>query len=116
MLNIFRITCKTDGSSGYATTQTPFPRSSLTRPVQYDPLVQPALLRHEITPTEASQLTIASARYNSARVLAGHDDRVLVIVGPCSIHSPEQALEYAKLLKDKIPTWDNLIIIMRSYL
>ncbi|KAN0079981.1 hypothetical protein V8E55_009547 [Tylopilus felleus] len=86
------------------------------RVIGYDPLVQPALLRHEITPTEASQLTIASARYNSARVLAGHDDRVLVIVGPCSIHSPEQALEYAKLLKDKIPTWDNLIIIMRSYL
>ena len=83
---------------------------------QYDPLVQPALLRHEITPTNASQLTIASARYNSARTLAGQDDRVLVIVGPCSIHSPEQAIEYAKLLKAKIPTWGNLLIVMRAYL
>jgi len=83
---------------------------------QYDPLVQPALLRHEITPTEASRLTIASARYNSARVLAGQDERVLVIVGPCSIHSPEQAIDYAKLLKAKIPTWSNLLIVMRAYL
>ncbi|EIW76709.1 3-deoxy-7-phosphoheptulonate synthase [Coniophora puteana RWD-64-598 SS2] len=85
------------------------------RVIGYDPLIQPALLRHEITPTEASQLTIASARYNSARVLAGQDDRVIVIVGPCSIHSPEQAVEYAKLLKAKMPNWNNLLIIMRAY-
>jgi len=85
------------------------------RVIGYDPLVQPALLRHDITPTENSRLTIASARYNSARVLAGQDDRVLVIVGPCSIHSPEQAIEYAKLLKAKIPAWDNLLIVMRAY-
>ncbi|KAF9219334.1 3-deoxy-7-phosphoheptulonate synthase [Gyrodon lividus] len=85
------------------------------RVMGYDPLVQPALLRHEITPSENSRLTIASARYNSARVLAGQDDRVLVIVGPCSIHSPEQAVEYAKLLRAKIPTWENLLIVMRAY-
>jgi len=41
---------------------------------------------------------------------------VLVIVGPCSIHSPEQALDYAKLLKEKIPSWPNLLVIMRAYL
>jgi 3-deoxy-7-phosphoheptulonate synthase len=78
--------------------------------------VQPALLRHEIVSTPNSQKTIASARYNAARIVAGHDDRVLVIVGPCSIHSPEQALEYASLLKAKIPEWSNLLIIMRAYL
>ncbi|KAG6370715.1 3-deoxy-7-phosphoheptulonate synthase [Boletus reticuloceps] len=105
-------------------TVTPFPEDDKQlrqymqdrRVIGYDPLVQPALLRHEITPTEASRLTIASARYNSARVLAGQDERVLVIVGPCSIHSPEQAIEYAKLLKSKIPTWENLLIVMRAYL
>jgi phospho-2-dehydro-3-deoxyheptonate aldolase len=64
----------------------------------------------------AAQRTIASARYEAAEILAGRDDRVLVIVGPCSIHSPEQALEYAKLLKAKIPEWNNLLIVMRSYL
>ncbi|KAI0255506.1 hypothetical protein BJV78DRAFT_1273479 [Lactifluus subvellereus] len=77
---------------------------------------QPALLRHEIQSTRESQHTIASARYNAARVLAGHDDRVLVTVGPCSIHSPQQALDYAHLLKEKISSWPNLLIITRAYL
>ena len=85
------------------------------RVIGYDPLIQPALLRHEITPSDVSQLTIASARYNAARILAGQDDRVIVIVGPCSIHSPSQAVEYAKLLKAKIPNWNNLLIVMRAY-
>ncbi|KAI6147903.1 3-deoxy-7-phosphoheptulonate synthase [Pisolithus tinctorius] len=85
------------------------------RVIGYDPLVQPALLLHEITPSETSEMTIASARYQAARIVAGQDDRVLVIVGPCSIHSTEQAIEYARLLRDKIPTWDNLLIIMRAY-
>lgn len=84
--------------------------------VQYDPLVQPQLLRHEIKLSPESQKTIASARYAAARILAGQDDRVLVIVGPCSIHSPSQAIEYATLLKSKMPEWSNLHIIMRAYL
>lgn len=84
--------------------------------VQYDPLVQPALLRHEIRSSPDSQATIASARFTAARILAGQDDRVLVIVGPCSIHSPAQAIEYASLLKSKMPVWQNLHIIMRVYL
>jgi len=83
---------------------------------QYDPLVQPALLRHEITSTTNAKKTIASARYSAARILAGQDDRVLVVVGPCSIHSPEQALEYARLLKAKMVDWPHLLIIMRAYL
>ena len=84
--------------------------------VQYDPPVQPALLRSEIQATPLSHATIASARFAAARIIAGQDDRVLVIVGPCSIHSPEQALAYARLLKDKLSSWPNLHIIMRSYL
>ncbi|KAG1851883.1 3-deoxy-7-phosphoheptulonate synthase [Suillus subalutaceus] len=86
------------------------------RVIGYDPLVQPALLRHEIQPTSASQLTIAAARYNAARIVAGQDDRVLVIVGPCSIHCADQAIEYANLLRSKMPSWDNLLIVMRAYL
>lgn len=85
------------------------------RVMAYDPLVQPALLRHEIVSSAASQRIIASARYSAAKILAGRDDRVLVIVGPCSIHSPTLAVEYAKLLKAKIPTWPNLLIVMRAY-
>ncbi|KAH8112118.1 3-deoxy-7-phosphoheptulonate synthase [Phellopilus nigrolimitatus] len=83
--------------------------------VQYDPLIQPALIRHEIVSSPAAQSTIARARYASSRIIAGEDDRVIVIVGPCSIHSPEQAIEYAKMLKEDIPKWDGLLIIMRSY-
>ena len=83
---------------------------------QYDPLVQPALLRHEIISSCNAQKTIASARYNAARIVAGYDVRVLVIVGPCSIHCPAQALEYANLLKSKLADWPNLLIIMRAYL
>ncbi|KAF8885665.1 3-deoxy-7-phosphoheptulonate synthase [Infundibulicybe gibba] len=85
------------------------------RVIGYDPLVQPALLRHEIISSASSQKTVASARYNAARIVAGHDDRLLVIVGPCSIHSPEQAMEYARLLKAKMSEWPNLLIIMRAY-
>ncbi|KAA1474070.1 3-deoxy-7-phosphoheptulonate synthase [Dentipellis sp. KUC8613] len=106
--------------------QTPFPDldddQEITKYIQdrrvigYDPLVQPALLRHEIQSTQASQRTIAHARFNAAQILAGKDDRVLVIVGPCSIHSTQQAIEYAKLLKAKLADWPNLLIVMRAYL
>jgi len=87
-----------------------------THPSQYDPLIQPALLRQEVVSSPAAKRTIATARYTAARILAGQDDRVLVIVGPCSIHSPEQAIEYAKLLKAKMGDWPNLCIVMRAYL
>lgn len=84
--------------------------------IQYDPLVQPALLRDEIRASPQSHATIAAARFTAARIIAGQEDRLLVIVGPCSIHSAKQALDYARLLKEKLPTWPNLHIIMRSYL
>lgn len=86
------------------------------RVIGYDPLVQPALLKHEIPASKKSQDTIARARFAAARIIAGQDDRLLVIVGPCSIHDPSQALEYAELLKAKIPEWDGLLVIMRAYL
>lgn len=85
------------------------------RVISYDPLVQPALLRHEIVSSPAAQRTIASARYHAAKIVAGKEDRILVIVGPCSIHSPTQALEYAKLLKSKLADWPDLLIVMRAY-
>ncbi len=78
--------------------------------------MQPALLRHEITSSTNAKKTIALARYNAARIVAGQDDRLLVIVGPCSIHSPSQALEYAHLLRAKMAELPHLQIIMRAYL
>ncbi|KAF8515734.1 3-deoxy-7-phosphoheptulonate synthase [Hysterangium stoloniferum] len=85
------------------------------RVIGYEPLIQPALIKHEIVPSARSRRTIANARYDASRIIAGQDDRVLVIVGPCSIHSTQQAIEYAHLLKAKIATWPNLLIVMRSY-
>lgn len=97
--------------------ESPYSQLSLTDlSVQYDPLVQPALLRDEIRASPASHATIAAARFTAARIIAGQDDRVLVIVGPCSIHAPDQALAYAKLLKEKMGGWNNLCVVMRSYL
>jgi len=81
----------------------------------YDALAQPAHIKDEIKLSRESRLTIARARHAAASIIHNHDDRVLVIVGPCSIHSTEQAIVYAKLLKSQLPRWDGLQIIMRTY-
>ncbi|KAH8831196.1 3-deoxy-7-phosphoheptulonate synthase [Flagelloscypha sp. PMI_526] len=86
------------------------------RVIGYDPLVQPALLRHDLPLSAASEQTVTKARCEAAQILSGQDDRVLVIVGPCSIHDVDQGVEYARRLKDKICTWPNLLIVMRAYL
>ncbi|KAG8943355.1 hypothetical protein FRC04_002911 [Tulasnella sp. 424] len=85
------------------------------RVVGYEPLMQPALLKHQIRSSDVGRKTICSARQAAARVIQGRDDRVLVVVGPCSIHDPEQAKEYAQKLKEIIPEFDGLLIIMRAY-
>ena len=84
--------------------------------MQYDPLIQPALLTQEVPLSPESIRTISNARLVASEILSGTDPRVLVIVGPCSIHSPKLALDYAARLKEIIPTLDGLFIIMRSYL
>jgi 3-deoxy-7-phosphoheptulonate synthase len=86
------------------------------RVLGYEPLVQPALLKSEITSSPESRQTVARGRHGAASIIAGTDDRILVIVGPCSIHDSSQALEYARLLKSKIDSWDALHVVMRTYL
>jgi 3-deoxy-7-phosphoheptulonate synthase len=69
-----------------------------TRILGYDPLVPPNLLRHEIVSSQTSRKVIGEARQSAAKIIAGEDDRILVIVGPCSIHDPEQAMgEFSRL-------------------
>ncbi|KAG2035493.1 hypothetical protein BDR03DRAFT_1001036 [Suillus americanus] len=84
------------------------------RVIGYDPLVQPALLRHEVQPTPASQLTIAAARYNAARIVAGQDDRILVIVGPCSIHWFKNGTDGRNIIKGYLGSVTVAIDAMRS--
>lgn len=86
------------------------------RVIEYEPLLQPAFLMHEIPVSPETRRTVARGRLGAANIIAGQDDRILVVVGPCSIHDARQAIEYATLLKDKMDEWDGLCIIMRTYL
>ncbi|KAB5566105.1 hypothetical protein GE09DRAFT_958413 [Coniochaeta sp. 2T2.1] len=82
-----------------------------------DPLIQPALLLSEIPMTNVALHTVVKGRRDAVASIMGRSDRLLVIVGPCSIHDPATAIEYAKRLKalaDKLS--DDLCIIMRAYL
>ena len=80
-------------------------------------LVSPAIIHEQFPITEQAALTTQMARQQIEAVLAGHDDRVVAVVGPCSIHDPESALEYAgRLVELKQQLADELIIVMRVYL
>ncbi|KAL2172691.1 hypothetical protein VTG60DRAFT_4137 [Thermothelomyces hinnuleus] len=82
-----------------------------------DPLIPPALLISEIPMTEEALQTVVKGRKDAVGVIMGRNDRLLVIVGPCSIHDPATALEYAarlKALSEKLS--EDLVIIMRAYL
>lgn len=79
-------------------------------------LISPAGLLAEYPITEAATQTIHNTRAAISDILAGQDDRLLVIVGPCSIHSVEAALEYADLLKAARERFaGELLIVMRVY-
>lgn len=85
----------------------------------YNPLTPPNLLQHEISQTPKSKETVLSGRDEAVAVINGTDEkhRLLVIIGPCSIHDPAAALEYCDLLlKAKEKHKDELLIVMRSYL
>jgi len=69
---------------------------------------------HQITDTAAR--TTHDARVAIHDILQGEDDRLLVIIGPCSIHNPEAALEYAKhILRMRQELEQDLLIVMRVY-
>ncbi|KAK2732008.1 Phospho-2-dehydro-3-deoxyheptonate aldolase amt16 [Myotisia sp. PD_48] len=85
----------------------------------YNPLTPPNLLQHEISQTVNSKTTVVNSREEAAAIVNGTDskNRLLVIIGPCSIHDPAAALEYCdRLLKLKEKYKDELMIVMRSYL
>ncbi len=80
------------------------------------PLLTPALLMEDLPVGDATLALVESSRDAISRVLAGDDDRLLVIVGPCSIHEHDEALRYAALLKAAAaPLADALIVVMRTY-
>ncbi|GAA4669007.1 3-deoxy-7-phosphoheptulonate synthase [Streptomyces chumphonensis] len=81
------------------------------------PLPTPAELAalHPLAPTTAE--AVARHRETIAAVLAGRDRRLLVVVGPCSVHDPAAALEYAGLLATAAERLaDDLVVVLRAYL
>ena len=80
------------------------------------PLLTPALLEEWLpVPPEALAL-VESSRKEIADVLHGRDDRLVVVVGPCSIHDHDQALTYAHLLKAEADRLSGeLLVVMRTY-
>jgi len=80
------------------------------------PVSAPAQVQEEIPLTEAAARTTFEARKEIQDILHGRDDRLLVVVGPCSIHDTQAALEYAGRLKAlKQQLQQNLLIVMRVY-
>jgi 3-deoxy-7-phosphoheptulonate synthase len=80
------------------------------------PLLTPALLEEWLPATEQALALVESSRRAISRVLHGEDDRLVVVVGPCSIHDHAQAMEYARQLKAQADALqDDLLIVMRVY-
>ena len=79
-------------------------------------LPAPRELQRELPVREAEAAHIAGARAAVHAILRGDDERLLVIVGPCSIHEYESAIEYARRLRDFSPgVADALCLVMRVY-
>jgi 3-deoxy-7-phosphoheptulonate synthase len=80
------------------------------------PLPAPATVEAEIPLDGAGSARIARARREIASVMAGRDDRLLVVAGPCSIHDPAAAVEYAALLGAAADRHaGELVVAMRVY-
>src|SRR5258706_15183244 len=82
----------------------------------YRPLIPPAILLDELPLSDTGSRTVASARDELVRILDREDDRLIVVVGPCSVHDVDAAMEYARRLATvakELAT--DLRIVMRVY-
>ncbi|WP_312063598.1 3-deoxy-7-phosphoheptulonate synthase AroG [Pantoea septica] len=79
-------------------------------------LLPPVALLEKFPATDNAARTVARARDAIHQILQGEDDRLLVVIGPCSIHDPQAAKEYAsRLLKLRDELKDELEVVMRVY-
>ena len=91
-------------------------RTDDTRIEQGDELLAPMQLMRELKANEKALRTTFQARNHIHDVLRGADDRLVVVVGPCSIHDPKAALDYATKLKALLPEVEkDLVVVMRVY-
>lgn len=80
------------------------------------PLIPPAILQDELPLTNEVKKHVFRGRKEANAIIHGGDDRLLVVVGPCSIHDYDGAVDYAKRLKpimEKVK--DDLLVVMRVY-
>lgn len=79
-------------------------------------VVPPSRILAELAASNGTSDNIVATRTDIHRILHGADDRLLVIIGPCSIHEPKAALEYAqRLIEQKERLAADLLIVMRVY-
>src|SRR3954469_13393534 len=91
-------------------------RTADLRIVAQQPLVPPATLEAELPLTERGAAMVAQTRREIADIITGANDRLLVVVGPCSIHDPAAALDYADRLREVVPLYSGeLLLAMRVY-
>mgnify|MGYP001332639450 FL=1 len=92
------------------------PNTDDVRIIETKELVTPAQVAKEFPATDTAVQTTYAARQAIHRVLHGADDRLLVVIGPCSIHDHDLALEYAaRLQKEAVKYASDLIVVMRVY-
>ncbi len=92
------------------------PHTSDTRVQAYDPLLAPAALLDELPLDDGLAKAVEQARVDICSVLDRADDRLLVVVGPCSVHDPKAALDYGGRLRDLARSLTtDLLIVMRVY-
>jgi 3-deoxy-7-phosphoheptulonate synthase len=92
------------------------PRTDDRRIERVRPLVSPAVLQEELPLSEAGAEVVDRSRREIEGVLFGGDPRLLVIVGPCSIHDPVAGLEYAQRLQAVMSKYESALrIVMRVY-
>ncbi len=92
------------------------PRTANIHVVSLDPLIAPRALTRSLPASAAALRTVVKARAAIGRILDGRDRRLLVVVGPCSIHDPAATMDYARRLRALARELaDDLLILMRTY-
>ncbi|THB66055.1 MAG: 3-deoxy-7-phosphoheptulonate synthase [Spirochaetaceae bacterium] len=87
-----------------------------TRIAQLKPLIPPAIIMEDYPLSDNGSKSVQQGRETIEAIMAGKDDRLLAVVGPCSIHDPDSAIKYAQKLKTvRERLQDDLEIVLRVY-